>query len=152
MRLLTIAAVTLCGLFSAGATPVEDSAVRAKLMGEWQQSDGNGVTKATWTLKETGSSIHLSNSANAAIVMDFDCNTEGKECTVKHSGHSSKVSIWFNGAKLVELETTGSQVVKRRFTVTGDGDSMELETIPMVPTGPAETTHFKRISGATARE
>jgi hypothetical protein len=45
---------------------------------------------------------------------------------------------------LVEMETAGSQVVKRRFTVTGDGDTMELETIPLVPSGSSETTHFKR--------
>jgi hypothetical protein len=44
------------------------------------------------------------------------------------------MSMWFNGPKLIELETTGNQGVKRRFTVTGDGDSMELETIRVAPT------------------
>ncbi len=60
--------------------------------------------------------------------------------------------MWFNGAKLVELETRGNQVVKRRFTVTGDGDSMELETIPLVPAGSGETTHFKRAPVGVAKE
>ena len=148
MRLkMTVLAVALV---SAGFALGEDSEVRAKLMGKWQQSDGNRET--TWTLKEKGSSLHLSNSTNAAPAMEFECNTEGKECTVKHSGHSSKVSMWFNGAKLVELETTGNQVVKRRFTVTGDGDSMELETIPIAPAGTGETTHFKRVAVDTAKQ
>jgi hypothetical protein len=49
--------------------------------------------------------------------------------------------MWFNGPKLVELETRGAQVVKRRFSITGDGDTMDLETIPIVPTGKSEITH-----------
>ena len=149
---MTVSIVTLGVLLLAGSALAEDAAIRAKLMGKWQQSDGNGETKSTWTLKDTGSSIHLSNSTNAATVVEFECNTEGKECAVKHAGHSSKVSMWFNGAKLVELETTGNQVVKRRFTVTADGDTMELETIPVVPTGSGETTHFKRAPAGVSKE
>jgi hypothetical protein len=149
---MTVSIVTLYSLVLAGSAVAEDNTIRAKLMGKWQQSDGNGETKSTWTLKDMGSSIHVSNSTNTATVMEFECNTEGKECAVKHAGHSSKVSMWFNGAKLVELETTGNQVVKRRFTVTGDGDSMELETIPVTPTASTETTHFKRAPAGAAKE
>jgi hypothetical protein len=148
----TVSIVTLYTLSSAAFALAEDNAIRARLMGQWQQSDGNGETKSTWTLKDTGNSIHVSNSTNAATVMEFECNTEGKECAVKHAGHSAKVSMWFNGARLVELETAGNQVVKRRFTVTADGDSMELETIPIVPTGSSETTHFKRAPAGAAKE
>ena len=101
--------------------------------------------KSTWTLKDKGNSIHVSNAGDPQTVVEFDCNTTGAECAIKRSGHKAKVSMWFNGTKLVELETMGNQVVKRRFTVTGDGDTMELETIPMVPSGSSETTHFKRI-------
>jgi hypothetical protein len=60
--------------------------------------------------------------------------------------------MWFNGTKLVELETVGNQVVKRRFTVTGDGDTMELETIPMVPSGSSEITHFKRSQSDASKK
>jgi hypothetical protein len=54
--------------------------------------------------------------------------------------------MWFNGAKLVEVETTGNPVIKRRFGVTGDGDSMELEIIPIAPDGSSTVAHFKRVS------
>jgi hypothetical protein len=150
--LITLSILALYSLLFAGSALAEDNTVRAKLMGKWQQSDGNGETRSTWTLSDVGSSIRVSNSGNTATVMEFECNTEGKECAVKHAGHSSKVSMWFNGAKLVELETTGNQVVKRRFTVTGDGDSMELETIPIDPSGSVETTHFKRAPAGAAKE
>ena len=96
-------------------------------------------------------SSQVVNPSDTQNVENFECNTDGKECSIKHSGHSSKVSIWFNGSKMVELETTGSQVVKRRFSVTGNGDTMELETIPVVPGGSPEVTRFKRASAVAAK-
>jgi hypothetical protein len=45
------------------------------------------------------------------------------------------------------METTGTLVVKRRFAVTGIGETMDLETIPVTPSGQTETTHFKRTAG-----
>jgi len=151
-RLLRLWIVTLNTLLLAGFALAEDPSIRAKVMGKWQQSDGNGETKSTWTLKDSGDSIHVSNSIDTQTVAEFDCNTVGKECPIKRAGHKAIVAIWFNGAKLVEMETVGSQVVKRRFTVTGDGDTMELETIPLVPSGSSETTHFKRAQTEVSKE
>jgi len=146
MKVLVITASTL---LLAGSALAADDALRAKLTGKWHQSDGNGET---WTLKDSGGSIHLANSGSKETIVEFDCNTVGKECAIKHVGRKSKVSLWFNGAKLVELETTGNQVVKRRFAVTGDGDTMDLETIPITPSGQGETTHFKRVSSVVSKE
>ncbi len=56
------------------------------------------------------------------------------------------------GPKLVEMETTGTQVVKRRFTVTGNGDTMDLQNYLLVPDGQAETTHFKRAPSEAPQE
>jgi hypothetical protein len=138
----------LSTLLLAGSALAADDAVRAKLAGKWQ-SDGNGEPNSTWTLKEMGDSSHMIQSNPTGIIVEFDCNVGGKECAIKHAGHKSKVALWFNGSKLIEMETTGTQVVKRSFTVTGNGDSMDLETIPLVPDGPSEMTHFKRTdSGA----
>lgn len=145
---IRVSIITLIALLLAGTAFGEDQTMRDKLTGKWL-ADGNGET---WTLKEKGDSIHVSNSSATKTVAEFDCNTRGEECAIKHAGHSSKVSIWFNGAKLVELETTGSQVVKRRFAVTGDGNTMELETIPVVPSGSSETTHFKRDPSGTSKQ
>lgn len=141
------ASIVAFSLLVAGSTFADDGAVRDKLTGKWQ-SDGNGDT---WILKEAGDSIHVSNSSNAQIVAEFDCNTVGKECAVKRSGHKATVSMWFNGEKLVELETTGDRVVKRRFSVTGNGDTMDLEVIPITPIGPTAIMHFKRSSGDVSK-
>jgi hypothetical protein len=56
--------VILNALLMAGLALAEDSAIRAKLMGEWQQSDGNAEAKSTWTLKDKGNSIHVSNAGD----------------------------------------------------------------------------------------
>lgn len=142
-------AVALSTLLLAGLALAVDDADRAKLAGKWQQSEGNGGPGATWTLANMGDSIHVIISNPTETIEEFDCNTLGKECAIKNAGHKSKVSLWFNGAALIELETTGNQVVKRKFVVTGNGDTMDLETIPITPSGQPGTAHFKRAtSGA----
>jgi hypothetical protein len=142
----------LSTLLLAGSALAADDAARGKLTGKWEQSDGNGEAKSTWTLKEVGDSIHMNHSNLTGTIVEFDCNVGGKECEIKHAGHKSKVAVWFNGPKLIEMETMGTQVVKRRFTVTGNGDTMDLETIPLVPSGQTETTHFKRGASEATKE
>ncbi len=150
--LLRISVGVLSTLLVAGFASDEDRAMRDKLIGTWQQSDGSGATRLTWTLQDNGDSMHISNSNGTRTVGEFDCNTVGKECEIDWDGHRSKVSMYFNGAKLVQLETTGNQVIKRRFGITGDGDSMELETIPIAPDGSSTVAHFKRVSSAVSKK
>ena len=150
---MRIPMIALSTLLLVGIAAADDESSRAKLMGKWQQSDGEGEAKSTWALEEvTADSIRITNSSGAQTVTEFECNTVGKECAVKDAGRKSKVSMWFNGPKLVELETKGAQVVKRRFSITGDGDAMELETIPIAPAGKVETSHFKRIPPVVAKQ
>lgn len=144
--------VTLSALLLASSVFADDDSSRAKLLGRWQQSDGNGETKSTWTLENSGGSMRVSSSNGSQTVAQFECNTMGKECTVEDAGRPSKVSMWFNGPKLVELETRGAQIVKRRFSITGDGDTMDLETIPIVPSAKVEIAHFKRLPSAVAKQ
>jgi hypothetical protein len=145
--------IALSTLLLVGIAAADDDSSRAKLMGKWQQSDGEEAAKATWALEEvTADSIRVTNSSGGQTVTEFECNTVGKECTVKDAGRKSKVSLWFNGPKLVEMETKGAQVVKRRFSITGDGDVMELETMPIAPAGKVETSHFKRVPPVVAKQ
>ena len=141
---MTTSIVILIVLLLAPSAFADDESSRARLMGKWQQSDGNGASKFTWALAGAGDSIRVTNSNGTQTVAEFECGTMGKNCAIKDAGRPSTVSLWFNGAKLVELETRGARIVKRRFCITGDGETMELETIPIVPAGKSEITHFKR--------
>lgn len=150
---MRVTIIALSTLLFVGIAVADDESSRAKLMGKWQQSDGDGEARSTWALEEvTADSIRVTNSSGAQTVAGFECNTVGKECVVKDAGRKSKVSMWFNGPKLVELETKGAQVVKRRFSITGDGDAMELETIPIAPAGKVETSHYKRVPPVVAKQ
>ena len=71
-----------------------------------------------------------------------------RECDVKEAGKPMKVSIWFNGPKLVMMETRGNDVLKRRFHATDDGMGIDLETIPIVPQGKTEVVRLQRAPGS----
>ena len=131
-------------LLAANAFADDDDTVRAKLAGAWLV-DNEASTRTVWILQEKSDAIHITHSEGAKKLADFECNTLGRECEVTDSSRPMKVSVWFNGPRLVELETRGDEVVKRRFMVSGQGETMELEVIPIVPSGKAERRLFKRV-------
>jgi len=120
---------------------------REKLIGAWE-SQGAGDAKTVWTLSANGDSIHITQSENDRKISDVECNTGGRECEMKQAGKPVKVSMWFNGPKLVVMEVRGSEVLKRRFHATDDGSAMELELIPIVPQGKSELVHMTRASAS----
>jgi hypothetical protein len=123
---------------AAGLTAfADDTADRDKLAGSWQATDG-----ARWVLDSKADSVHIAEFDHDRKVAEFECNTLGRECAVKDSGKSAKVTMYFNGPKLVVLETRGSDVVKRRFHA--NGDRLEVETMPLVPQGKTETATLSR--------
>jgi hypothetical protein len=145
-----IVCLTACfGAFLSSIAFADDSAERAKLTGTWQSSQGEkGVaTKAVWILESQGDAIHIINSQGDKKIAEYACAL-GKECEVKDGGRKVKVTLFFNGSKLVLLETRGDQVVKRLFATAQTGDILDLDVIPMTPDGKTETLHFQRVLAA----
>jgi hypothetical protein len=136
---LMIAALLLTGAVCLA----DDAADRAKLGGTWNV-DG-GTAKTAWTLQGTDTGVHVIYTRGAEKLADFECTTSGKECATKIDGRATKVSIYFNGPKLVLLETRGDNVVKLRFSLASEPSEMEVETMPISPAGKAETQRFKRV-------
>ncbi len=137
--------VLLCGMATA-----DDVGDRAKLEGSWRLESASAEAGPAWSFIRQGDSLQVTEIENGNKIADFKCPTDGKSCDVKVSGKKATVSFWYNGPKLVELETQGSDVLERRF-VPGD-DSMEVEVMPMVPSGKLETTKFKRSPVASAKK
>src|SRR3954451_9767483 len=108
---------------------------RQKLAGAWE--DGGAAPK-TWVLEETSENMRITESANGEKLVEYECNTLGKECEVKELGKHAKVSMWFNGPKLVAMEVRGNDVLKRRFQASEDGAGMKIEVIPIAPAGKIE--------------
>ena len=139
---------TMSILVLAAAALADDSDQRAKLTGSWQEPSD---VKEAWVLQPLPGGMRLTSSSGGKTVMEIDCKM-GQDCDIKDSGHHAKVMMYFNGPKLVETETMGSRIVKRRFAVTGDGNTMELEVIPIEPDGKTETIVFKRVATETAKQ
>jgi hypothetical protein len=135
-----------------GVAAFADDAERAKLMGAWESQNGTGSNSETWLLEAKGDAVHITYLQGAKKLAEFECDTDGKDCATKVAGHSAKVALWFNGSKLVELETRGSEVVKRRFAIAGAGEEMDLEIIPIASESKAETVHFKRARIAVSNK
>ena len=138
MKYLFGIAVLFLGLALAAA-----SADREKLIGAWETRP-DGDSRAVWTLATNGDTFRLTAAENDRTVSDIECNTLGRECELNVSGKPIKVTMWFNGAKLVVMETRGSEVLKRRFHAAVDG-TLELEVIPIVPQGKPELIRLSRV-------
>jgi hypothetical protein len=138
-------------LLAGGATVFggsDDS--RAKLLGSWRLQDASGHDSDTvWVLEDKGAALHIIHSEGTHKLADFECTPTGQDCKIKEAGKSANVSLWYNGPLLVELETRGSEIVKRRFGLTADGQGLELETIPVVPSGTPQKSLFKRVATET---
>ncbi len=136
----------------AGVAAFAGDADRAKLMGGWESQSGTGSNRETWLFEAKGDAVHVTYLQGDKTLAEFECNTDGKDCPTKVAGHSAKVALWFNGPKLVELETKGSEVLKRRFAIAGAGEEMDLEIIPIASEAKAETVHFKRARVAASNK
>ena len=119
---------------------------RQKLNGTWHLGD------ATWMLEQKPDAFHITQNKAGQKALDIECNTMGRECKTKEAGKAVKVSMWFQGANLIQIETKGTEVVKRRFVVKEDGDTLELELSPIQPAGKPEVVLLKRVTETTAKK
>jgi|SRR5664279_5050254 len=135
----------------------DDGADRANIAGIWELQTGGAKDPGerageSWILETKEDAVHITRIDDGHKLAEFECNTLGRECEVKDSGHSAKVTFWFNGPKLVQLETRGSRTVKRRFSTVDQGNAMDVEEIPMSPEGKTVVRRFTRVQRVTARQ
>jgi hypothetical protein len=134
--------VPLLALAFTGFALADDTGDRANLLGVWQPQDNSG---GSWTLQSTGEDeLHLTEMEKDQKASDFQCNTVARECEVKDAGQKWKVSMWYNGPRLVVQEIRGpNKVMRYRFHAV-DKDSLELELVPIVPEGKPHVIKFVR--------
>jgi hypothetical protein len=109
--------------------------------------DLNGVWKIpgtgeTLSIQQTDDSVKIAESGKEST--QIQCNTVGQACKIK----GGEVTMWYNGAMLVLLESThgSSHVVKKRLKVSDDGKSLEEEIIHIAPAGGSEKVSLSRES------
>jgi len=145
--------MSLTALLAIPALAVE----KPNLTGSWRlnpsKSDSHAakVTGTTWVIDQKESALHVSEISQRAdgkeVKTDFDCTTDGKECEFKLDGQAAKISFWFNGTVLVEMESRGSNretIVEKKMRLSGDGKSMSVEYVPVAGGGQAGKMVFEK--------
>jgi hypothetical protein len=136
MKSLLIAVATL----AAAGTALPQSTSPA-LSGTWVLQKDNTVKLV---VEQTPDKIHVKELKGDQVRSDYTCNLDGKDCSVKEDGHSEKVALWFNGPKLVEMITRGSEVSRKRFTLADGGKTLQVELAPMSTQGKTEILAYSR--------
>jgi hypothetical protein len=142
-----VASVILAGVLAVGALG-QSNATSGALSGVWVSSSDSAMKL---TLDAKDNQIHFQETNGGKLVIDYTCPTSGQECQAKEDGHTEKVMVYFNGPKLVELTERGSEVDKRRFELSPDGNTMQLEIIPLSSSGKTETMKFQRETPASSK-
>lgn len=146
----TFATFATLAAASALISPVraDQDADRASLIGSWVQPNGNNA----WIINNAADGLHITQIEGSGTVADYQCNLDGHDCDVKIGGHKAAISMYFNGATLVQIETKGDQIVKRRFSVLPSGTTMKLEVIPMAEHAETEELEFERGQPLTRKK
>jgi hypothetical protein len=126
----------------------DDVSDRAKLLGSWQRLDDSGKEATVWVLEVKGMTLHISDSLGNQKISEIECVPKGAECEGTVEGKKAKVTMYYDGAALVQFETKESEVTRRRFTITGQPDMMDIEVVPIVGARKADTLHLKRIKNS----
>jgi hypothetical protein len=138
----TLAAFSTLAAISQLATPLradDKATARAALIGAWVQTGG----ASGWIIDSRPDGLHLTQIEGSGPVADFECNTYGQNCEVKIAGHKVAETLYYNDVALIQLETKGDQIVKRRFSVLPSG-AMKVEITPMSGRLQKEELEFER--------
>jgi hypothetical protein len=142
---MTIPMTAFVALLLCVPVLADDVSDRGKLLGSWQRQNDSGKEAAVWVLEVKGTALHITESRGDQKISEFECPPKGAECEGTVAGKKATVTMYYDGPALVQLETKGSDVTRRRFIVTGQPDLMEIEVMPILGTDKAETLHLKRI-------
>jgi hypothetical protein len=143
-----LAIVVLSGTFAAAAFGQASNAP-PDISGSWVNT-ANGANKMVLTEKDGKLRVQEFNGGDKPAA-DYLCALDGRECAVKEDGRSEKVMVYFNGPKLVEIKERGNDTVKRRFTLSADGKTLEVEMVPLSGEQKPEKLTFQLATPANGK-
>jgi hypothetical protein len=128
----------LCSLSLAVIFSTATAAQTPDVSGTWV-SDSDSSLK--WILDQKDGKIRIQEVAGDKVKADFTCSLSGQECPVKEDGRSTKLIMYFNGAALVKISERGEDTVKQRLTVSDDGKTLNVKTVPLSSTRKAKPSY-----------
>jgi hypothetical protein len=115
--------------------------------GSWElKKDGQPGAVSKLLINQREDEVHIRDSdVQRDMQTNLKCGTKGVECKARVDGRDARVTLWYNGPSLVEMETIGDDVRKKRLTLSEDGKTLTLEVVSIVPAGKdAEKLVFSR--------
>ncbi len=84
---------------------------------------------------------------------EYTCSTMGRECDIGETSQPAKLSIYYDGPKLVCIERLGKDsdtVLKRIYELSEDGSTLTIQVTQMVPPrNELEKLVFAKAAGTT---
>jgi hypothetical protein len=129
----------LAGILATGS--LAQTSTDPDVSGVWVQSSNQAIK---WTFTQKDDKLHVQEMDGDKAVADFTCSLSGQECQVSEDGHSEKIMMYYNGPKLVVIREHGNDALKQRMSVSADGKTLQVETVPLSESQKAETLTFGR--------
>lgn len=148
MRSAEIFLLCALGLVAQGANAQSE---KPNLSGKWQLNSAKSekagkVSGANLSVEQKGPSIHVVKTVKTSdgkeTVTEFNCTTDGKDCT---TSNGMKVSLWYDGQSLVEMDITDDAVVKSSMSLGTDGKTISITVTHISPQAAAETLLLEKI-------
>jgi hypothetical protein len=129
---------------------------RPALNGVWQLDAAHSafselkLKSQTLSIKQEDESIKIEETATEESgkerKAEYECNTNGKECSLKVNGQAVKVSAYYNADVLVVIEQrkTNDVTIRKRFKTSEDGASMTIEVTNLARPSLKDTLAYKK--------
>ena len=79
--------------------------------------------------------------------VEFTCKTTGKECEVASAKEPLKLSMYYNGATLVQFQRggpNGEHISKHQWQLSDDKKALTVDVVYIVPDGKPEKLVFSK--------
>ena len=141
---------------SALAAAAGWAADRPSLTGSWlldpahTEVNGDKPKSLSLSIRQDEDAIQISEAATDASgrekKSDIQCNTLGKLCKVKDAGELAEITMYYNGDRLVAIETRHNNdiAIKKRLKASDDGKTLTMEVIHIAPQAKTENYTFTK--------
>jgi len=137
----------LSSILLAAALPYVVAAQGPNISGTWI-SESDAASKLV--ISQRPEAIHVEEINAGKTESDFTCALGGSACEVKENRRSEKIMMYFNGGKLVEIRERGGVAFKEWLTVSADGGTLTVESVPLSSSQRKTKILFRRQSGLTS--
>jgi len=154
MRSIAAAALSV-GLFLLAARSAAQTADKPNFTGTWTldraKSDltSTKVDALTWEIEQKGPSFKFAETSPDRKDSKFEyvCATTGKDCDVESGKDPLKISMYYNGATLVQFHRAGpggDRISKHQLQLSEDKKALVVDVVYITPDGKPEKMVFTR--------